>query len=158
MSTTRQSVRLGLLLLVITTLLLLLGTKMDGPISESQISFGIPSIDPADDGYRNDEDEYLNRRYFRLRTNVVSYDTRETDSEEQTAAGSGSGGVRTRSHVREFKKADAVRCLDALSVKRSRRPMHITFIGDSTVRHTLSVLFGLVCSQLNLNFLKQFNQ
>jgi hypothetical protein len=134
MSTTRQSVRLGFLLLVIMTLLLLLGTKMDGPILESQISFGIPSIDPADDGYRNDEDEYLNRRYFRLRTDVVSYDTRETDSEEQTAAGSGSGGVRTRSHVREFKKADAVRCLDSLSVKRNGRPMHIAFIGDSTVR------------------------
>jgi hypothetical protein len=102
MSTTRQSVRFGLLLIVITTLLLLLGTIMDGPISESQ-SFGIPSIDPADDGYRNDEDEYLNRRYFKLSTDVVSYDTRETDSEEQTAAGSGS--VRTRSHVREFKKS-----------------------------------------------------
>jgi hypothetical protein len=132
MSTTRQSVRLGLLSLVIMTLLLLLGTIMDGPILESQ-TFGNP-IDPADDGYRNDEDEYLNRRYFRLSTNVVSYDTRETDSEEQTAAGSGSGGVRTRSHVREFKKADAVRCLDALSVQRNRRPMHIAFIGDSTVR------------------------
>jgi hypothetical protein len=105
---------------------------MDEPILESQ-SFGIQSIDPADDCDRN-EDEYLNRRYFRLRTDVVSYDTRETDSEEQTAAGSGSGGVRTRSHVREFKKADAVRCLDALSVKRNRRPMHIAFIGDSTVR------------------------
>jgi hypothetical protein len=133
MSTTRQSVRLGLLLIVITTLLLLLGTIMDGLILESQ-SFGIPSIDPADDGDRNDEDEYLNRRYFRLSTDVVSYDTRETDSEEQKAAASANGGVRTRSHVREFRKADAVRCLDALSVKRNRRPMHITFIGDSTVR------------------------
>jgi hypothetical protein len=134
MSTTRQSVRLGFTLLVITTLLLiLLGTIMDEPILESQ-TFGNPSIDPADDGYRNDEDEYLNRRYFRLRTNVVSYDTRETDSEEQTTAASVNGGVRTRSHVREFKKADAVRCLDSLSVKRNRRPMHIAFIGDSTVR------------------------
>jgi hypothetical protein len=134
MSTTRQSVRLGFTLLVITTLLLLLGTIMDEPILESQ-TFGIPSIDPADDCDRNDEDEYLNnRRYFRLRTNVVSYDTRETDSEEQTTAASVNGGVRTRSHVREFKKADAVRWLDSLSVKRNRRPMHITFIGDSTVR------------------------
>jgi hypothetical protein len=107
---------------------------MDGPILESQ-TFGNPSIDPADDGYRNDEDEYLNRRYFRLRTNVVSYDTRETDSEEQTTAASVNGGVRTRSqNVREFKKADAVRCLDSLSVQRNRRPMHIAFIGDSTVR------------------------
>jgi hypothetical protein len=104
------------------------------PVFESLQRFSSAAGTVADDAGFLKKDEYLNRRYFRLSTDVVSYDTRETDSEEQTTAASVNGGVRTRSHVREFKKADAVRCLDALSVKRNRRPMHIAFIGDSTVR------------------------
>jgi hypothetical protein len=74
------------------------------------------------------EDDYFNRSYFHLK-NSVSYDI----SSNKTRA-AGSCDQRHQLILQEFRKVDAVRCLDALSVKRNRRPMHIAFIGDSTVR------------------------
>ncbi|KZS04101.1 Uncharacterized protein APZ42_033030 [Daphnia magna] len=56
----------------------------------------------------------------------------ETDAKESSNQISHPG--RTRRLVQEYDMEDFVWCLDSLSLKRKRRPIHIAFTGDSTVR------------------------
>ncbi|KAI9552440.1 hypothetical protein GHT06_022806 [Daphnia sinensis] len=82
-------------------------------------------------------DEYLNRRFFILKNNTSSYDVCENGDEETDAKESSteiSHPGRTRRLVQVYSMEDFVWCLDSLSLKRKRRPMHIAFMGDSTVR------------------------
>ncbi len=79
---------------------------------------------------KNTADDYFNRSYFHL-NNSISYDIGSSKIIWNDCAASCG---RHQLPLREYKMGDVVRCLDALSVKRNRRPMHIAFIGDSTVR------------------------
>lgn len=86
-------------------------------------------VQPADAiACHNNTDDYFNRRYFHL-TDRISYGI---SINSQTACAS--SGDRRQLLLREYKKEDVVRCLDSLSIKKKRRPIHIAFIGDSTVR------------------------
>ncbi len=80
-------------------------------------------------------DDYFNRSYFHLNYSV-SYDI---GSSETTCNDCAASCGQHQLLLREYKMGDVVRCLDSLSVKRKSvkiniRPMHIAFIGDSTVR------------------------
>jgi hypothetical protein len=90
-------------------------------------------------GYRN-ADNYLNRRYFQMKMDSISYDRRISEENEESESSQNSHRQVTQ-NIREFNKEDVVNCFDSLSVKRNRRPMHIAFIGDSTIRqHFLSFI------------------
>jgi hypothetical protein len=78
----------------------------------------------------NNTDDYFNRNYFHLK-NRISY---EISSRKMACNGCVRSCDRHRRLLRDYKKEDVVRCLDFLSVKKKRRPTHIAFIGDSTVR------------------------
>ena len=89
--------------------------------------------------YRN-ADNYFNRRYFRMKMNSISYNRRISEENEASESSQNSHRQVTQ-NIREFNKKDVVNCFDSLSVKRNRRPMHIAFIGDSTIRqHFLSFI------------------
>jgi hypothetical protein len=91
---------------------------------------------------KNTADDYFNRSYFHL-NNSVSYDI---GSSETTCNDCAASCGRHQLPLREYKMGDVVRCLDSLSVKRNRRPMHIAFIGDSTVRqHFVSFIRVNTC-------------
>lgn len=70
------------------------------------------------------DDNYFNRRYFQLNNKEISFTT-FIDEENSN---------RNRRLLREYSSKDVVRCLDSLSAKRNQRPIHIAFIGDSTIR------------------------
>ena len=56
------------------------------------------------------------------------------------------------------RKKDVVRCLDVLSAKKNRRPMHIAFVGDSTVRqHFFSFIQVKFVDKNVIYYLSQFS-
>ena len=79
---------------------------------------------------RNNTDDYFNRNYFHFKSHI-SYDI---SSRKMACNGCVRSCDRHRRLLRDYKKEDVVRCLDFLSIKKKRRPTHIAFIGDSTVR------------------------
>jgi hypothetical protein len=79
---------------------------------------------------QNNTDDYFNRSYLHLNYSV-SYDIGSSKINCNDCVASCG---RHQLPLREYQMGDVVRCLDSLSVKRNRRPMHIAFIGDSTVR------------------------
>ncbi|XP_046638266.1 N-acetylneuraminate 9-O-acetyltransferase-like isoform X3 [Daphnia pulicaria] len=86
-------------------------------------------------------DNFLNRRYFRIKIDDIGYDPNNSRSGEETENNSKSNRYIHNRNIQVYKKEDVVRCLDSLSMERNRRPMHIAFVGDSTVRqHFLSFL------------------
>ncbi len=91
-------------------------------------------------GLHNNADSYLNRRYLQIKLDNIGYYLTNSRSCEVKENNGDSESSQYPSHciqnrnLREYKKEDVVRCLDVLSVKKNRRPMHIAFIGDSTVR------------------------
>jgi hypothetical protein len=88
---------------------------------------------------------FLNRRYFKLKIDDIGYDPNSSRSGEETENNSKSNRYIHNQNIQVYKKEDVVRCLDSLSIERNRRPLHIAFVGDSTVRqHFLSFL--RVCS------------
>ncbi|KZS14700.1 Uncharacterized protein APZ42_020092 [Daphnia magna] len=81
-------------------------------------------------------DDYFNRNYFHSRKSD-SYDV-SCNTEVSSDCPS---RTRHQNLVREYKMEDVVQCLDTLSGKRNRLPIHIAFIGDSTVRqHFISFI------------------
>ena len=74
---------------------------------------------------------YFNRRSFQLNSGEISF-TRHVRDDDST---------RRNRKLREYSTEDVVRCLDSMSQIRNWRPMHIAFIGDSTIRqHFFSFL------------------
>lgn len=83
-------------------------------------------------GCSNSSDDYFNRRYFHITRKSISYDVNNVISRKYDC----DSCHRHRHLIREYKMPGGViRCLDSLSAKRNRRPLHITFIGDSIIRH-----------------------
>lgn len=86
-------------------------------------------------------DNYFNRRYLKIKMGDMSYDLDAEESGrslEETEISEESNQRLQSGNVRLYEKEDVVRCLDSLSIKRNRRPMHIAFVGDSTVRQHFS--------------------
>ncbi|XP_057368637.1 uncharacterized protein LOC130689715 [Daphnia carinata] len=73
--------------------------------------------------------DFSNRNYSRIRK-LISYDINCNFS----SCDGCTLCERRQFLARESKMEDLVRCLDSRSVKRNRLPIHIAFIGDSTVR------------------------
>lgn len=88
--------------------------------------------------HNNAGDSYFNRCYLQIKGDSIRYDlgnSRSCEAEQQQNKGeSESSPYGCIQNLREYKKKDVVRCFDVLSVKKNRRPMHIAFVGDSTVR------------------------
>ena len=91
-------------------------------------------------GLHNNADSYFNRRYLKIKVDSIRYDLSNSRSREvkknkweKESSPYANYCIQNR-NLQEYKKEDVVRCLDVLSVKKNRRPMHIAFIGDSTVR------------------------
>uniref|UniRef100_A0A0P6AKI5 Lactosylceramide-like protein n=1 Tax=Daphnia magna TaxID=35525 RepID=A0A0P6AKI5_9CRUS len=76
----------------------------------------------------------FNCHYFHL-SKPISYNLDDYISSPEMACKNHSPCHRRPRLIQEYSKKDVVLCLDSLSVKRNRRPMHIAFIGDSIVRH-----------------------
>lgn len=76
-------------------------------------------------------DNYFNRKYFSLNQVNVIYD-QIVPSDWSTT--SGDRCRMQRRPLKTYDKRDFVVCLDELSMKRNRRPIHIAFVGDSIVR------------------------
>lgn len=90
-------------------------------------------------------DDYLNKRYLLLTQNSTTYELKKTgitnDSSSAGILDSLKNTKRDRFILRQFSVEDTVRCFDSLSANRQRKPMHIAFVGDSTLRqHFLSFL------------------
>jgi hypothetical protein len=86
--------------------------------------------------WSSEGDDYFNRNHFHLRQSV-SYDV----SCNTKACSDCTLCDRRQFPVWEYKMDDVVRCLDSLSVKRNKLPIHIAFVGDSTVRqHFISFI------------------
>ena len=86
-------------------------------------------------------DDYFNRQYFQLEQNYTSY---QFDM-----------GGNCRHIVRDFSVEDVVACFDSLSAEKQRKPMHIAFIGDSTVRlHYINFLRVFTQSKISGPFIK----
>jgi hypothetical protein len=85
-----------------------------------------------------ESDNYFNRRYFHL----DKFGRYDLSSENSSLARMFSKFItihrREKVIIKKYTKMDLVRCIDSLSKKRSKRPMHIAFIGDSTVRQLFS--------------------
>lgn len=78
---------------------------------------------------------YLNRHQFKF--------NHEMNYAEKTGENSYNRGrcISTGCQLKKYAVDDVVRCFDSLSIKRQRQPMHIAFIGDSTIRqHFVSFL------------------
>lgn len=88
------------------------------------------------------DDDFLNRRFlsFERGQYYISFEekSKETNSTNKQS------NHRLPAYPRPLKTftiPEVVNCFDSLSIKRKRRPMHITFMGDSTIRrHFLSFL------------------
>lgn len=90
-------------------------------------------------GHQQDGD-YLTRRYIRLQN-----DRYEISFELKNKSHSHDGSDWRP--LRIFTIKDVVVCFDSLLVKRNQRPMHIVFMGDSTVRqHFISFLQVMIQS------------
>lgn len=153
--TVKTSALTGFFILVILVMIKLkIGTLVS-------ISLIVQSDIVDGDGCRS-TDNYLNRRFYLLQNNTSSYGVYENGGEETDAKESSnqiSHPGRTQRLVQEYDMEDFVWCLDSLSLKRKRRPIHIAFIGDSTVRqHFISfqrvnlLCFVLWCSLLITRF------
>jgi hypothetical protein len=131
------------ILLIITAVLVMLMRNVDGicfdgfkPICRNDSG----SVDVK--GLHNNIDSYdFNRRYLNIKVDSISYDCSNSRSCEAKENNGESGSsqyarrcIQNSRNLREYNKEDVVRCLDDLSIKKNRRPMHIAFIGDSTVR------------------------
>lgn len=80
------------------------------------------------------QDNYLNRQYlslekgqYRIRfdrknTNLTDDDVKNQDNQHGSCP------------LKIFTMKDVVKCFDYLAMRRNQRPMHITFMGDSTIR------------------------
>lgn len=69
------------------------------------------------------DDEYFNRRRFTLTHQNITYKT------------------NNQQVVQDWTVEKVVKCFDNMSIQRNRRPIHIAFVGDSTIRqHFLSFL------------------
>lgn len=99
--------------------------------------------------------DYFNRHYFH-QSKPVSYDLADYISSPKTSCNYRASCCRPSRVIREYSKQDVVRCFDSLSVKRNRQPMHIAFVGDSTVRHHylsfLRVGFVICCCCCKISF------
>ncbi len=88
-------------------------------------------------------ENYLNRRYyFQILMESDHHfigDDAVTDDDSKKGKKQRQCCVEHRQPItqlvhREYRKEDVVRCVDSLLAKRNQRPMHIAFVGDSTVR------------------------
>lgn len=95
----------------------------------------------------NDPVDYLTRSNFLLTEKSVLVTRYDSKKNHHAPCRS--------SAVHQFTLEETVRCFDSLSVQRQRRPMHIAFIGDSTVRqhflNLLEVLLTYMVFKLNPN-------
>uniref|UniRef100_A0A0P5SX70 Putative Lactosylceramide n=1 Tax=Daphnia magna TaxID=35525 RepID=A0A0P5SX70_9CRUS len=88
-------------------------------------------------------DDYFNRNYLQL-NDYVSYNVRSDVPNFDPTRDELCDQGRSPKLVKEYSQKDLVHCFDFLSEKRNRRPMHIAFIGDSTVRQFFFTFLGLI--------------
>ena len=86
------------------------------------------------------EDNYLNRRDFKIRSSDFTYDA-ESRCQSDVRKERGERGEEFVSQTRQFllvpdeyNAQDVVQCIDSLWIKRNKRPITIAFVGDSTTR------------------------
>lgn len=80
------------------------------------------------------KDDYLVQQYLKI-SKIISYksyvigveNTRTNQKHKKSC-------YRCEKPITNYVKEDVVHCFDFWSVKQNRRPIHIAFIGDSTVR------------------------
>lgn len=91
-------------------------------------------------GYQ-DDDEYLNRRQLSFKNSQYYVVSQGFDDRK---IGGDYGVLVQRPDARPlsiYTIKDVVNCLDSLFIKRKKRPLHMAFMGDSTVRqHFLNFL------------------
>lgn len=85
-------------------------------------------------------DNYLKRPFLDIRSDHVSYVTEN----------------RNRA-LREYTTEDVVRCLDSMAEQRNWRPIHIAFIGDSTIRQHFFSFLQASIFLIALSIIKSWN-
>lgn len=97
---------------------------------------GLPSVSiEIGAGHREPAaEDYLNRRHIGLTQSSLTYDSISGENSDANDDHRAETARHRRRPVRQFSVEDVVRCFDELSMNRQRRPMHIAFIGDSTIR------------------------
>lgn len=78
-------------------------------------------------------DHYFNRRFFKLTHKEISYTSSSNQSITDKSGRVNRCFSRREQSLRFYTPRDVAKCMDVLSLRRNRRPMHIAFIGDSTV-------------------------
>jgi hypothetical protein len=89
----------------------------------------------------NEDNNYLNRRDFKIRSSDFTYDA-ESRCQSDVRKESGEREEEFVSQTRqqfllvadEYNAQDVVQCIDSLWIKRNKRPITIAFVGDSTTR------------------------
>jgi hypothetical protein len=85
------------------------------------------------------QNDFFDRNYFQLSKDKMFYNSMQRQENKKNSWGD--RFVHTTRLIKEYTIQDVVRCLDVISAKKNRRPKHIAFIGDSTVRqHFISFL------------------
>ena len=80
----------------------------------------------------NSHDYLFNRHFFRLRNDKMYYNSKQNEEDKKRKVCNQC--MNTTQLIKEYTTQDVVRCLDVRSAQKNRRPTHIAFIGDSTVR------------------------